>query len=260
MPGRGQDTFYAAAEAALSQHRLRLGFKELSSDTQVILLGRHLRNMALSEAFYPALQTLEIVLRNRIDTVLAGEFPESTYGQSWLSTGSVVLTEHDRDEVGKVQERLPVEPKEPTTHRILAGMTLGFWTNLLTRKYEISDASTYQPQPGRQTALWPRHLREVFPHLSKTYLTRDHVYKILSPVAKLRNAVFHHRPIWNEKLNTLHVSATEAIGWISPEMKRITVAMDRFPSVYQRPDTFYRTRLREISEADLCLKGVVSKS
>lgn len=149
-----------------------------------------------------------------------------------LSSTSVVLTSRDQSEVANVEARLRSEHKNLTHHRLVAGLSLGFWTGLFTRKYEISNFSSYQPTPGTQTALWPRHLRNTFPHLPKRFLTRDHVYRILAPLAMLRNAIFHHRPIWNEKLNALHVSATEVIGWISPEVQRMTVHVDRFPAVY----------------------------
>jgi len=74
------------------------------------------------------------------------------------------------------------------------------------------------------------------------------MYRMLSPIASLRNAVFHHRPIWNEKLNALHVSATEVIGWISPEVQQLTLRLDRFPTVHQRGEEAYRRLLQEIAE------------
>lgn len=50
---------------------------------------------------------------------------------------------------------------------------------------------------------------------------------MLAPIAKLRNDVFHHRPIWKLSLNGLHVSATEILGWINPELKSLVVCCDR---------------------------------
>jgi hypothetical protein len=243
MPNAGQDAFLAAVEAAISSHRLRLGFQLRAGETPEILLGRHLRNLALAEALYPVLQTLELTLRNSIDETLEAAFPASTFGQPWLSATSVVLTARDRDEVANVESRLRREHKDVTRHRIVAGLSLGFWTGLLTRKYEISNTSSHIPRHGVQTALWPRHLRSVFPHLPKRFLTRGYIYGTLAPLASLRNAIFHHRPIWNEKLSSLHVSATEAIGWISPEAQRLILQVDRFPAVHQRGEDSYRRLL-----------------
>jgi hypothetical protein len=248
MASLGQDTFFAAAETALSTHRLRLGFQHRAGDTPELLLGRHLRNLALSEALYPVLQTLELTLRNSIDRTLQAAFPASASGHDWLSSTSVVHTSRDRDEVHRVELHLRQAHKEVTRHRIVAGLSLGFWTGLFTRKYEISDSSSYTPTRGVQTALWPRHLRSTFPHVPKRFLTPRHVYGMLAPLAQLRNAIFHHRPIWNEKLNSLHVSATEVIGWISPEVQRLTLRVDRFPAVHQRGEDAYRRLLKEIVE------------
>lgn len=245
VPDHRQDTPAAGVEAALSVHRLRLGFRERASDSRDILLGRHLRNLALSEALYPVLQTLELALRNSVDETMNRAFPESVHGSSWLSAASVVLAPRDRAEVERVESWLCSKRKEPTQHRIVAGLSLGFWTGLFTRKYEISDTSSYAPRPAVQTALWPRLLSDVFPHLTRRFRTREHVHGILAPVAELRNSVFHHRPIWNETLNALHVSATEAIGWISPELKRLTIEVDRFPAVHQRGESYYHRWIRE---------------
>ncbi len=249
MQNSGQDTFLAAVESALSAHRLRLGFQEVAGkDPRNVLVGRHLRNMALCEALYPVLHTLEVALRNSIDAALRAEFPQERLGFYWLGSDSEILTRRDRQDVEAVESRLRADHKDVTPHRLVAGLNLGFWTSLLTRKYEIDESSSYQLKPGVQTALWPRHLHTVFPDLRKPLRNRDYVYKILAPVARLRNAVFHHRPIWNEKLNTLHVAATEAIGWISPELQKVTIRFDRFPTVYSRGEEAYRRVLKEIEE------------
>jgi hypothetical protein len=249
MQSASQDKFYAAVEAAVSTPRLRLGFQARAGDTPAILLGRHLRNQALSEALYPVLQTLELTLRNSIDAAMEAAFPESAFGQPWLSSTSLVLAPRDQKQVETAETWLLSSHKPVTRHRIVAGLSLGFWTGLFTRKYEISNSSSYHPSPGVQTALWPRHLRATFPHLPKRFLTRDHVYRMLSPLANLRNAVCHHRPIWNERLNAMHVSATEVIGWISPEVQRLTVRIDRFPAVHQRGEETYRRLMKEIAES-----------
>lgn len=248
MPSAGQDAFLAAVQTAISTHRLRLGFQDRAGDTPAILVGRHLRNLALSEALYPVLQMLELTLRNSIDRTLDAAFPASTLGQPWLSAVSPILAKREREDVANVESRLRGEHKSITPHRVVAGLSLGFWTGLFTRKYEISDSSSYTPKPGVQTALWPRHLRATFPYLPKRFRTPRHVYQVLSPLASLRNAICHHRPIWNEKLNTLHASATEVIGWISPEVQHLTIQMDRFPAVHQRGEEAYRRILREIVE------------
>jgi hypothetical protein len=104
---------------------------------------------------------------------------------------------------------------------LIADLSLGFWTGLFTRKYETA-------------GIWPVHLKAVFPFLPRPIATRYHAYTVLSKVADLRNQVFHHRPIWRLPLNTLHVLATDVIGWVNRDFRDVVASMDRFPTVYGR--------------------------
>jgi hypothetical protein len=148
-------------------------------------------------------------------------------------------------EVQRVKKKLRAEGKALTPHRLIAGLSLGFWANLFTRAYEIAPDSSYVPGSARKTALWPRHLRAVLPHLSRRLATRDHAYRTFRTVAVLRNQAFHHRPIWRLPLNALHVSATEALGWISPDLQRLTTTLDRFPQVMTLGIRPYEDRVAE---------------
>jgi hypothetical protein len=159
---------------------------------------------------------------------------------SWLDAEAGVLAAREQDEVRRVKQRLAGTERKRITHdRLVAGLSLGFWTGLFTRAYEIAPDTGYLPRPGAHAALWPKHLRAVFPHLRRRFLTRGHVYPILSELARVRNQVFHHRPVWRLPLNAIHVSATEAIGWISPELQAALLAVDRFPSVHAHTQDAY---------------------
>lgn len=249
-----QATYLTALTSALSPTRLLLGFRASPDDSETVVLARYFRNLALCESLYTVLHFLEITLRNRVDEVMGSAFPASppqrsalrpgelpTAG-SWLDANPGVLAPGDREEVRRTKARLFVqERKGPSSNRLVEGLSLGFWTGLFTREYEISPRSSYNPADGRPTALWPRHLKAVFPHLPRRLRTRQHVYSVLSELTRLRNLVFHHRPVWHLKLNPLHISATGAIGWMSPEAQRTLLHLDRFPAVYNRDaDDFVR--------------------
>lgn len=128
--------------SALSHPRLDLGFRASAAESERTVLARYLYNLALCEALYPVLHTLEIALRNSLDAVLSAEYP-----------------------------------------------------------------------PGRAA---------------------PHVVDGLRAVADLRNQVFHHRPIWREPLGALHAGATDAIGWMRPQLQQVTRAADRFPDVCRK--------------------------
>lgn len=236
-----QPDYLQRLEIALSADRLRLGFRSSPAETDACVVARHLHNSALCEALFPTLHVLEIALRNSVDRVMHANFPASTQGGTgaaglpsagcWLDAFPCVLGTWEQDEVRKVKQRLIREHKRVTRHRLLAGLPLGFWTGLFTRRYEISPHSSYSPGP--RTALWPKHLKAVFPEIPRRLATRDHVYRHLKAIGELRNHVFHHRPVWRLPLDTLHRSATEMIGWISPELRELTSHVDRFHSVHQ---------------------------
>lgn len=205
------------------------------------MLARSFHNLALCEALYPVLQHLEIALRNSLDNVVGAHYPASTAGTlgpdglpaagCWLDATPGLVGQWERAEIQQVKRKVIGAGKLVTSHRLIAGLSLGFWANLFTRAYEIGPGSSYTVGAAKKTALWPRHLRAVLPHLPRRFATRDHAYRSFRTIADLRNQVFHHRPIWRMRLNALHVLATEAIGWISPDLKELTMAFDRFPQV-----------------------------
>lgn len=231
----------AGIKRALSPHRLQLAFRATAGEPDSTTLVRCLYNVALCESLYPVLHHLEVTLRNSLDGVIAAHYPASTAGIAgpdglplagcWLDATPGLLGPWERTEIQRVKRKLLAAGKTMTPHRLVTGLSLGFWANLFTRAYEIGPDSSYVPGSAKRTALWPRHLRAVLPHLPRRFATRDHAYKTFRALADLRNQAFHHRPIWRLPLNALHVSATEAIGWVSPDLKELTSALDRFPQV-----------------------------
>ncbi len=104
---------------------------------------------------------------------------------------------------------------------MVAELTFGFWITLLDRRYE--------------RVLWPRLLRSAFPHMPAAIRQRQTLSKRFDDIRKLRNRVFHHEPILNRpNLIQEHAAIIDAIGWISPAMKEMTKAIDRFPAVHTK--------------------------
>lgn len=227
--------------AALSSNRLELAFRASAGEVPLELVARSLYNMALAEALYPALHNLEIGLRNRVDAVVGAHYRPGTPGQigsdglpeagCWLDERAGVLARWEAAEVARVKRGLLASRKSITPHRLIAGLSFGFWTGLFTRAYEIGPRSAFVVGAAPTLALWPRHLRAIFPHVPRRLATRAHVYGSLRRLAALRNQVFHHRPIWRLPLDVLHADALNAIGWISPDLRDLTTSVDRFPAV-----------------------------
>lgn len=242
LPAMPQADHLQQIRDTLSTHRLHLGFRAAAGEPDSVILARALYNVALCEALYPVLHHLEVALRNSLDAVIGANYPASTAGASgpdglplagsWLDAIPGVLGRWERVEIQSIKTKLGAAGKTVTPHRLIAGLSLGFWAGLFTRAYEMGPDSSYVPGAARRTALWPRHLRAVLPYLPRRFATRNHAYRTFKALADLRNQVFHHRPVWRLPLNALHVSTTEAIGWMSPDLKELTTAIDRFPRVF----------------------------
>jgi len=192
-------------------------------DNRQTRLSNYLWNIELSQAFYPLLQAFEVSFRNAVHHALC----EHKQDERWFEDDTFML----HDQISKVEEAkdtLSRRGKPPTTGRIVAQLTFGFWTSLLNRPYE--------------ERVWhvgkPIVLLSAFPYLPKQRRTRKSMYGRAQLANTLRNRIFHYEPIWNRlSLLAEHDKILDALGWISPEMGRVVEFYDSFPEVYQRgPD------------------------
>ena len=171
--------------------------------------------MALSEALYPTLQTLEVALRNSIHHVAC----ESYSNRLWFDGPDSPLLRFEREAVDAAKQVLNRHQKELEDGRIVAELNFGFWTSLINRRYE--------------QVLWPRMLKPVFPYMPRRIRTRRNLSNRFNDIRKLRNRVFHHERIVHlQDLPRVHFEIIEAIGWINPVLKTCVSRIDRFPHVY----------------------------
>jgi hypothetical protein len=81
-------------------------------------------NTRISESLYTPLQSLEVVLRNRIHLVMTEAFG----GEGWFQQPGVLLNERQPEQLAKAIEDLESVNKMPTPGRIVAALSFGFWT------------------------------------------------------------------------------------------------------------------------------------
>lgn len=175
-------------------------------------------NVALSEALYPGLAALEITLRGSIHDALTAREGTDMWFRGLLEPrqlrdyASAYLTLYER-----------LKRNTPTSDQIVAELTFGFWTTLLSQPYH---QSLWVP---RGTQL----VKTVFPHLSPTPNNRHFVHQRYNDLRLLRNRVMHHEPIWHRpNLLREHQAVIEAIGWISPTTKESIMLIDHFDDTY----------------------------
>lgn len=150
------------------------------------VLGRYRWNLALCMSLYPALGLLEVALRNNL--------------------------------------REQNKPEDPD--RLVAELTFGFWTSLLSRDYE--------------RRLWPKLLIPVFPLMPKRERVRSKVADRLKRIRWLRNRISHHEPIYRlEKPTELYGDLLEAISWLAPALLHMLPVGESFGDIDARSSIPY---------------------
>ncbi|HYO48524.1 MAG TPA: Abi family protein [Chloroflexia bacterium] len=220
-----QAQFVANLYSTISRQRLAPYNKSPDAHSQLDVLALYMYNAALSEALYPALQNLEVGLRNRMSTALASELGS----ERWMIDHIDKFRNNDDDGgeqkvIKSVCLKLAKEKKPMQAGTIIAALHFGFWHALTHPDYE------------KAGILWPGSIEYIFPSMPSKIRTRKFVRDRLDMLRVLRNRVFHHEPIWNLNvdgvdLDAHHKKLLDAIGWIDPELWRFTVIADRYKGV-----------------------------
>lgn len=176
-------------------------------------------NIALSEALYPLLNTIEIALRNRLHMGIA----EVVNDEHWLLNRNQkiisLLHNHWIIKIDSNIKELTIKNKLDEGH-LIAELPFGFWTVLLSKKFE------------HKQFLWPHLKKHVFPfsHGTKINIIRDQ----FDNIRRLRNRIFHYEAIWHwQDLQTHHDVIIRALEWLNPVLLKL-VSQDRFRKIYNK--------------------------
>lgn len=204
---------------ALSRARLAPYYRQ--GDTFEQAYQRYVWNVRLSEAMLPALNYLEIILRNKVDKLICRHF-----GQNWLVTlpASLRLNDSDKDKITDTIERFTREYRRAPHHDdIIAQINFGFWCAFFHKRYD--------------PILWHRKhaITDVFPALPREKRTRRTIEQMLFLIKKLRNRIAHHEPIWNMKptVKEIHSECHALIGSMSPAALDTLLPIDRLPQLWE---------------------------
>lgn len=226
-----RSTYFSGLEMAISSDRL-ISYRQ-AGDTDTDTYARYLWNMALSETLYPALKCFEVALRNGMHRAAIKHFSTPMWFDHKLPNGTWLLNQRAREVVDTVKQELRRRNKPITDGRIVAGLTLGFWTKLAGKDYD-------------QT-FWRYIAAETFPHAPPSMRYRQTMLKHLDNIRWLRNRVAHYEPIWGlPNLQQRHAEIVEVLGWLSPEMREMTTCCDRFPMVLSMGVNQHRIRLQGV--------------
>lgn len=243
----------------ISKERLTSYSSILKLSNEREILRAYYWNKALCASIYPALQCLEVSLRNAIDIAIKANPPLGgmyVVDDWWLHNlceylGDKKIKKAKRFDAGgnrirflweeeqqkKVRKRLMSKSGNISPASIMAGLDFGYWTGMFGPDYEDS---------GSGTLLWPNLISKVFPNCPAG--TDRHVIEAkLNRIRELRNRISHHEPIWKfyalkgnsnaldytNPIYGLNASISilkkcfdeiiEIVSWISPDRERYLI-------------------------------------
>lgn len=164
-----------------------------SDDTIDDIIERYQDNIKISQALYPELATLEVILRNSINAALCKHISES-----WLEdeiANNTLLEENDYNLLISAYNTTKKEclssKKELTSGRVIANLNFGFWTNLCMKKYN--------------SKIWNKiyFFKGIFVNYPSKTQAIGVISQKLYAIRKLRNRVFHYEQIFRYPKKTL---------------------------------------------------------
>lgn len=165
-------------------------YKYDDNDSIDLILSRYIYNVQISESFYPVIAALEVALRNRLYNAVA-----ILKGENWLLeeiNNQNILSENERNILLEAYKKLKRKHNTPSTGAIIAELTFGFWVNLCKKSYKNS--------------LWDKQdfFSNVFPDFDNYFNSPNWdktkvMFPELKEILRLRNRIFHHEIIINNK-------------------------------------------------------------
>ena len=230
----------AAILDSISQHRFATYKSSVfNGASEEECLGIYLWNKQHAGAFLPALQIIEVSLRNAIcaakrrheeklieQRAPAADWPalKRIIDDQWFVTVMTERNNHDSwRAVEAAKSQLRKDGKPLTTENLIAKLTFGFWVSMVNRDCSDGRASYLH--------LWPHLIPEVFPNaLDKkqgTPLSVNRISSDLRDINTLRNRLSHNEPLWrsdktycveqaiNKVVRDYH-KCLDVIRWINP--------------------------------------------
>ncbi|WP_294431898.1 hypothetical protein [uncultured Treponema sp.] len=199
---------FDSLENALTQIRLQV----YAGNTKEEIINNYLNNIEICRAFYPLLHFFEVCLRNAIDKSLTAY----VNGQEWMDI--LPLDSKSKLKIINAKQTIQLHKHIVTHDRIVAELSLGFWTSFVSKKFSQYPFQGYV-------------LRFAFPNCPKFMRTAKNMQKRFESFRILRNRISHCERINHfKKLTILHTELLESIGWIEKEVADLASKMDNVQS------------------------------
>ncbi len=218
------NTTFKSLEKAISSNRLSTYRTLDSSTSDAKVIENYIYNSKISENFYMLLQNLEVTLRNAIyDSYNSVGFNRDFFYLREQNTQKNYNREYHSyacwKMIGTVKYHMNKNGITITDGKIISDLNFGFWTTLL-------ESNHYK------TLIWRQIFKLVFPNYPHTKMIDEDVNIVsakINSIRQFRNRIFHYEPIINRpKLEQDRNDIIEVIGWISPEMKSLSIIYDEY--------------------------------
>ena len=215
--------YFNKYKATISKERLLSFSKNKDFFDEKYILTLYKCNIQISQAFYPILSHIEIVLRNSIDTML-----QKVISKTWLEEEleqQNLLFDYDYEKLSNANKTIKTRYKTVTRGKIISELTFGFWVNLCTKKYNPK--------------IWTK--KGAFKGVFINYPTnlKEEIHLISSKLAKiksLRNRIFHYEPILNKNKQYVLVygDMLEILSYLPNDNSDILYATDNFKEIIEK--------------------------
>lgn len=159
-------------------------------------LDLYIWNLKMAASFMPLLASIEVALRNRILVQL-----EKIHGLTWWSQPALLSLMGGKGKgiVKRAETALTSRGQIPSSGRIAAELTFGFWGNMLLPKYDAT--------------LWADlHLH--FPNLP-LHIDRTALFNQCETIRELRNRISHHEPLLRCNISQSYADGMLLLSWLS---------------------------------------------
>ena len=179
-------------ELTYSQERL-LSFAYSANDTIENITANYKKNIQISQAIYPELCTLEVILRNAIDNLLKTRV-SATWVEDEIKHNSFLEPYDYQTLVSAYNDTKQdcLKSKKPfTIGKVIANLNFGFWTNLCVKRYN--------------SKIWnkPAWFNSVFVNCPFSHKAINNISIKLYTIRRFRNRVFHYEKVFKHPQRTL---------------------------------------------------------
>jgi abortive infection bacteriophage resistance protein len=181
-------------------------------------------NKALSSTFFPAIQCLEVTLRNAIHTAAVAHFRNRAWydqlvtrvANELYANGRLRMNANGQRERStsekKLQEakaKLRRAGKAVTPSGVIAEVSFGFWVSLITSQYE---------DINNRSKLWPNLTSTVFPNTVGAERNVGFLFNKYNNIRDIRNRLSHHEPLWKSSSSG---TLPSAIAYVAAQYEEV---------------------------------------